>query len=205
MIEGAKNMLPVAVLLAAAGLIVGTFTLTGLGLKISSIIMSVERRLGAGRPAPFADRLHAHRPEPAHHRHLHHDRGHGRPGPGQDRRARACGAPARLLLRRAFRGFPAGRPVPLRGRGGHGREPVRLDDAGLEIFPAGLPGAVLLLDDHRRPQPPDRGGELARFPPGPRRPASFPCFSSPWGSSDTCARRFPCSSGCCCSSWPSPW
>jgi TRAP-type uncharacterized transport system fused permease subunit len=33
-------MLPVAVLLAAAGLIVGTFTLTGLGLKISSIIMS---------------------------------------------------------------------------------------------------------------------------------------------------------------------
>ncbi len=41
MTEGAKNMLPVAVLLAAAGLIVGTFTLTGLGLKISSIIMSV--------------------------------------------------------------------------------------------------------------------------------------------------------------------
>jgi len=40
MIEGAKNMLPVAVLLAAAGLIVGTFTLTGLGLKVSSIIMS---------------------------------------------------------------------------------------------------------------------------------------------------------------------
>ena len=40
-IEGAKNVLPVAVLLAAAGLIVGTFTLTGLGLKISSIIMSV--------------------------------------------------------------------------------------------------------------------------------------------------------------------
>jgi TRAP transporter 4TM/12TM fusion protein len=39
-IEGAKNVLPVAVLLAAAGLIVGTFTLTGLGLKISSIIMS---------------------------------------------------------------------------------------------------------------------------------------------------------------------
>jgi TRAP transporter 4TM/12TM fusion protein len=40
-IVGAKNVLPVAVLLAAAGLIVGTFTLTGLGLKISSIIMSV--------------------------------------------------------------------------------------------------------------------------------------------------------------------
>ena len=41
MIGGAKNMLPVAVLLAAAGLIVGTFSLTGLGLKVSSIIMSV--------------------------------------------------------------------------------------------------------------------------------------------------------------------
>jgi TRAP transporter 4TM/12TM fusion protein len=39
-IEGAKNMLPVAVLLAAAGLIVGVFSLTGLGLKISTLIMS---------------------------------------------------------------------------------------------------------------------------------------------------------------------
>ncbi len=38
--EGGKNVLPVAVLLAAAGLIVGTFTLTGLGLKISGLIMS---------------------------------------------------------------------------------------------------------------------------------------------------------------------
>jgi TRAP transporter 4TM/12TM fusion protein len=40
MIDGAKNVLPVAVLLAGAGLIVGTFTLTGLGLKVSSLIMS---------------------------------------------------------------------------------------------------------------------------------------------------------------------
>ncbi|MGE5310493.1 MAG: TRAP transporter permease [Nitrospirota bacterium] len=40
LIEGAKNVLPVAVLLGAAGLIVGTFTLTGLGLKVSGIIMS---------------------------------------------------------------------------------------------------------------------------------------------------------------------
>ncbi len=40
-IEGAENMLPVAGLLAAAGVIVGTFSLTGLGLKISSLIMSL--------------------------------------------------------------------------------------------------------------------------------------------------------------------
>jgi TRAP transporter 4TM/12TM fusion protein len=40
LIEGAKNVLPVAILLAGAGLIVGTFTLTGLGLKVSSLIMS---------------------------------------------------------------------------------------------------------------------------------------------------------------------
>lgn len=40
-IEGAKNMLPVAILLAAAGLIVGVFSLTGLGLKISSLIMGL--------------------------------------------------------------------------------------------------------------------------------------------------------------------
>jgi TRAP-type uncharacterized transport system fused permease subunit len=41
MVEGAANMLPVAGLLAAAGVIVGTFSLTGLGLKISSLIMSL--------------------------------------------------------------------------------------------------------------------------------------------------------------------
>jgi TRAP transporter 4TM/12TM fusion protein len=40
-IQGAKNMLPVAILLAAAGLIVGVFSLTGLGLKVSNIIMSL--------------------------------------------------------------------------------------------------------------------------------------------------------------------
>jgi TRAP transporter 4TM/12TM fusion protein len=40
-VEGAVNMLPVAGLLAAAGLIVGAFSLTGLGLKISSLIMSL--------------------------------------------------------------------------------------------------------------------------------------------------------------------
>jgi len=45
-IEGARNMLPVAGLLAAAGAIVGTFSLTGLGLKISSLIMS----LSGGEP-----------------------------------------------------------------------------------------------------------------------------------------------------------
>ena len=40
-VEGAANMLPVAGLLAAAGMIVGTFSLTGLGLKVSNLIMSL--------------------------------------------------------------------------------------------------------------------------------------------------------------------
>ena len=40
-LEGATNMLPVAGLLAAAGMIVGTFSLTGLGLKVSSLIMAL--------------------------------------------------------------------------------------------------------------------------------------------------------------------
>lgn len=43
LVEGGKNMVPVAVLLAAAGLIVGTFSLTGLGLKISTLIMALSR------------------------------------------------------------------------------------------------------------------------------------------------------------------
>jgi TRAP transporter 4TM/12TM fusion protein len=48
-IEGATNMLPVAVLLAAAGIIVGAFSLTGLGLKVSGLIMSLSggSQLGA--------------------------------------------------------------------------------------------------------------------------------------------------------------
>ncbi|MEN6487062.1 MAG: TRAP transporter fused permease subunit [Syntrophobacteraceae bacterium] len=41
MIAGAKNMMPVAILLASAGLIVGTFSLTGLGLRVSGVIMAV--------------------------------------------------------------------------------------------------------------------------------------------------------------------
>jgi TRAP transporter 4TM/12TM fusion protein len=45
-VEGARNMLPVAGLLAAAGMIVGVFSLTGLGLKVSSLIMS----LSGGNP-----------------------------------------------------------------------------------------------------------------------------------------------------------
>jgi TRAP transporter 4TM/12TM fusion protein len=40
-VDGAAGMLPVAALLAAAGVIVGTFSLTGLGLKISGLIMSL--------------------------------------------------------------------------------------------------------------------------------------------------------------------
>jgi TRAP transporter 4TM/12TM fusion protein len=45
-VEGARNMLPVAGLLAAAGMIVGVFSLTGLGLKVSSLIMA----LSGGNP-----------------------------------------------------------------------------------------------------------------------------------------------------------
>ena len=179
MIEGAKNMLPVAVLLAAAGLIVGTFTLTGLGLKISSIIMSVERRLRAGRPPAVPARLDADRPEPPHHRHLHHDGGHGRPGPGPDRRPDARGAPARLLFCRPFGGFSSRRPFPIRGRGHHGRKSLRINDAGMEVFPARLSRPFLLFDDHRRQQPPDRGGELARLPPGDCDEHMFPVFRLP--------------------------
>jgi TRAP transporter 4TM/12TM fusion protein len=47
-VNGAKGMLPIATLLAAAGLIVGIFSLTGLGFKISQLIMS----LSAGQLLP---------------------------------------------------------------------------------------------------------------------------------------------------------
>ncbi|MEM1537294.1 MAG: TRAP transporter fused permease subunit [Candidatus Nezhaarchaeales archaeon] len=38
--EGVKGLLPVATVLAGAGIIIGSFTLTGLGLKIAGMIMS---------------------------------------------------------------------------------------------------------------------------------------------------------------------
>ena len=166
MIEGAKNMLPVAVLLAAAGLIVGTFTSDGPRAEDLLHHHVVERRLRAGRPPALPARLDADRSEPPHHRHIYHDGGHGRPGPGPDRRSDARGAPAGLLLRRPFGGFSSRRPFPLRGRGRHGRKSLRIDDAGLEVLPARLSRPFLFFDDHRRQQPSDLGGELARLPPG---------------------------------------
>ena len=83
-----------------------------------------ERRLRAGRPPALPARLDADRSEPPHHRDLHHDGGHGRAGPGQDRHPDARGAPAGLLLCRAFGGFSSGRSFPLRSRGRHGRKPL---------------------------------------------------------------------------------
>ena len=43
----------------------------------------------------------------------------------------------------------------------------------------GLSGALLLFDDQGRLQPPDRGGELARFSPGHGDERLFPVFRLP--------------------------
>ena len=157
-IEGAKNVLPVAVLLAAAGLIVGTFTLTGLGLKISSIIMSVSGGLANHRDPARPVGLHDHRAEPAHHCDLHHDRGDGGAGSreGRDREHpwltfSHSTSPFSRRSRRLWASL-------LRRCCGHGRKPFPCHDARVEVFFACFSGALLLLRNGGGIQSADPGG-----------------------------------------------
>ncbi len=151
-IDGARNMLPVAVLLAAAGLIVGVFSLTGLGLKISSIIMSFH--------------LFRHWPEPADYRHVHHDCRYGRPRPHQSWRSRLRGTSAGLLFRRVVGGFSACWAVTVGRSRGNGGQSLWLDDAGVEVFVACFPGALSLLSNERRCQSAYHRRNAAGFSPG---------------------------------------
>ena len=136
---GALGMLNVGATCAGAGIIVGVVTLTGLGLKFSSIVIDYAARLAAAdRDLHLARRLDR-RPRGAGDRVLHHLRGDRRAGADQARRARLRGAHVHLLLRRALRGLAADRAVAVRRRGDHRRRPVQDDAAVLEVHRAGVP------------------------------------------------------------------
>ena len=141
-------MLNVGATCAGAGIIVGVVTLTGLGLKFSSIVIDYADGLAAADgDLHRAGRLDR-RPRGAGDGVLHHLRGDRRAGADQARRARLRGAHVHLLLRGALGGLAADRAVAFRRRGDHRRRPLQDDAAVLEVHRAGVPAAV-----HVRPRP----------------------------------------------------
>ena len=143
-------MLSVAMTCASAGIIVGVVTLTGLGLKFSSIVLdyadcgahalvSFWALFGAERtpvllhdmqPAAHGVLHLAHRldrrPRGAGHGVLHHLRGDRRAGDDRARRARFRRAHVHLLLRGALRSVAADRAVAICGGGDHRRR-IRIE------------------------------------------------------------------------------
>ena len=150
---GSLGVLNVAATCAGAGIIVGVVTLTGLGLKFSSIVIDyaggsllltaiftslVVWIVGLGGAG---DGL------------VHHLRGDRRAGADQARRARFRGAHVHLLLRGAVGGLAADRAVALRRRGDHRRRSLQDHAAVLEVHRAGVPGAVHVRARPGRPGP----------------------------------------------------
>ena len=155
---GGRGVLSVAATTATAGIIVGVVTLTGLGLKIAGIIVTLAGGslfltvlyaalavwlLGLAVPVTASYIIAAVMIAPA---------------LVQVGVPRAGGAHVHLLLRRPLRGQPAHRPLPLRRRRPHRRQPLPDDDADLEVHPPGVPGALPL-----HPLP----GGAGRPPAGP--------------------------------------
>ena len=140
--DGSIGALNAATTCACAGIVVGIVTLTGLGLKFSSIVISLCRRQpAADRDLHRADRLD-HRPRRAGDRLLHHLRGHRGARADQARRARLRRAHVHLLLCRPVRGFAADGALAVRCGRHHRRRSLQDHAAILEIHPARVPGAV---------------------------------------------------------------
>ena len=144
---GSIGVLNVAATCAGAGIIVGVVTLTGLGLKFSSIVIDY----AGGSPAADRD-LHVadgvdRRTRGAGDRLLHHLRGDRGAGADQARRARLRRAHVHLLLRGAVGGLAADGALAVRGRGHHGRRSVH-DDAAIWKYtvPAFLVPFMFVLD-----------------------------------------------------------
>ena len=150
---GSIGMLNVGATCAGAGIIVGVVTLTGLGLKFSSIVIDYAAgSLLLTAIFTVAGRLDR-RPRGAGDGVVHHLRGDRRAGADQARRARLRGAHVHLLLRGAVGGLAADRAVAVRRRRDHRRRPVQDDAAVLEVHRAGVPGAVHVRARPGRPGP----------------------------------------------------
>ena len=162
MADGSIGVLSAATTCAAAGIIVGIVTLTGLGLKFSSIVIDFAGgSLLLTAIYTCADRLD-HRPRGAGDGVLHHLRGDRGAGLDQARRAGFRRAYVHLLLCGAVGSVAAHRAVAVRGRRDHRRRSLHDHDAGVEIHAAGVPGAVRVRarSAGRRPADEDPEGRL---------------------------------------------
>ena len=163
--DGSIGVLNAATTCACAGIIVGVVTLTGLGLKFSSIVIAYAGgSLLLTAIYTCADRLD-HRPRRAGDGLVHHLRGDRGAGADQARRAGLRRAYVHLLLRGPVGSVAADGAVALRGGGDHRRRPVPDDAAILEIHAARLPGAVRLRArpaGHRTPHEDPEGRLGAR-------------------------------------------
>ena len=117
-VDGAKNMLGVAMACACAGIVIGVVTLSGLGIVFTQFVVHLAKDTLLRRADPHDDRRHRARHGHADDAGLHHhDRAAGA-GDHQARRDRARRAHVRLLLRDSLgdhatgraRGFRRGRP-----------------------------------------------------------------------------------------------
>jgi TRAP-type uncharacterized transport system fused permease subunit len=139
--DGSTSVLTAATTCATAGIIVGVVTLTGLGLKFSSIVIDYaggSLLLTAIYTALIVWIVGLAVPVTASYiicgdRGTRHD---------QARRAGLRGPHVHLLLFGAVGGFPAHRAVALRRRGHYRRRSLQDDLAGLEVHAAGLPGPI---------------------------------------------------------------
>jgi len=119
--DGSTSVLTAATTCATAGIIVGVVTLTGLGLKFSSIVDRLRRRQpAADRDLYRADRLDR-RLGGAGDRLLHYLRGRRGARHDQARRARLCRPHVHLLLLGAVGGIAADGAVAVRSRRDHRR------------------------------------------------------------------------------------
>ena len=168
MADGSIGALNAATTCACAGIVVGVVTLTGLGLKFSSIVIAY-----AGGSLLLDGALHRpdrldHRPRRSGHRLLHHLRGDRRARADKTRRAGFRGPHVHLLLRGAVGGVATDGAVAVRGRRDHRRRSLPDNAAILEIHPARLPRAVRVRarSAGRRPVDEDPEGRLVDRYPG---------------------------------------
>ena len=149
---GSVGMLSVAATCAAAGIIVGVVTLTGLGLALFRHHHFVcGRQPGSDRDLHRIDRL-GRRPRGTGDRKLHHLCGGRRSGADQARRARLRRAHVHLLLRSVVRSVAADRAISLCRCRDHRRRSVQDNAAVVEVHAARIRCAVRVRarSDRRR-------------------------------------------------------
>ena len=115
-VDGARNALPVALACAAAGIVIGVVTLSGLGIVFTQFVVALSQNYPAAGADPHHDRRHRARHGHADHAGLHHHDGAAGAGDRQARRDHPGRAHVRLLLRDPVGDHAAGRAGGLCGR-----------------------------------------------------------------------------------------